>query len=273
MKNQGFVDMKRGISGEKAGGNAIVIVLIMIALLGALTLTLTRMGSNSNDISQEQAQVIASQVLRQAKTLESATSNLLAKGCSLTQLSFDNSLVSGYTNAQSPVDKSCWLFDLAGAGLNFPTPPANSNDGSNWFFGRNNTVFGVGQERETLVQPTNNSAEIIMILPFVNEKVCRAINTLSGVSPSFSTAVPVITKIDIWLKFTASVTTPTSTNFSAYMNGTGDWIGSATTPLSSQPLWDKKVGCVAPNNYADPFSGATVAITNKYFAYQVLVER
>ena len=274
MKNQGFIDKNQRFAVVKSKGNAIVIVLIMIALLGALTLTLTRMGSNNNDISQEQAQVIASQVLRQAKTLEAATSNLLAKGCSITQLSFDNSLVSGYTNLQSPADKSCWLFDLAGAGLAPPIPPTGSNDGSAWFYSSNNSIMGVGPERETSAGCVSNCRELLMILPIVKDSVCKAINQNIGLTSSYGANIPVHigTAVELYTKYAASVLSADTKNFSDPTTSGRVITTNFTTPTSSQ-LWDKKTACFnSQNGYQNP-SGTTITGTGLNFFYQVLVER
>jgi hypothetical protein len=263
MRNQGFL-------GRAQCGNAFVIILILIVLLGALTVTMTRMGQNgSEDISQEQARVIASQVLRQAKTMENAVSSLLSRGCSINQLSFENSVVTGYANAVSPAGQSCWLFSQSGAGMAFPKPPAKSNDGSNWFFGVNTTVGGVGPERETKTFPPVQSIDLVMFLPLVDLTVCQAINkTLNIVTAD--AMPPNVFGLDIFFKYSASSNAPTNGNFTRD-DGLGAFLSSSTTG-STGPIWDVKAGCVTPTTYVDQ-TQASVSGTGKYFFYQVLVER
>lgn len=267
MKNQGIIK-------EFQRGNALIIILIIIALLSALTITVTRMGESENDVSQEEAQVVASQVLRQAKTVVNGVEGLIAKGCSYTQLSFENATVTGYANAQSPSNKSCWLFDGSGAGLAFPVPPKLANDGTNWFFGRHTSIDGVGPERETLVGCTANCQEILMILPLVNLNVCNAINKLAGVTTTDNLPPKDDYILDVNLKFSAASTAPSVTNLSNANTSTGTRLrASGSGAISSRALWDKKSGCIETvNGYTDS-SGANQSGTGKYFFYQVLVER
>lgn len=274
MKNQGFINQKPQF---KASGNAFVIILIIIALLGALTATVTRMGDTQDNVSQEEAQVIASKVLRQAQTVASAVESLRSRGCSINGLSFENNVVTtGYTNAQSPADKSCWLFDMAGAGLTFPLPPSKSNDGSNWNFSGNYSVYGVGAERETGVACTDKCRDLIMILPLVDLNVCKAINKVSGIATSAAETPPQLSSgyaVKLNSKFAASSTSADTPNFSD-PNYVGIPIYSGSTPLNVQKLWDKKTACfeLASNGYMQE-NGTTVSGAGKYFFYQVLVER
>ncbi len=278
MKNQGFI--KNSTPGN-ANGNVMVIILIMIALLAAVTITITRMGDNTAEVSQEEASVIASQVLRQAKTIANGVDGLLAKGCSITQLSFENSTVTGYTNAQSPSDKSCWLFDAAGAGLSFPTPPPKANDGSKqWIFDRNQAVLGVGPERETGVANTSstcnaatpNCQDLVMLLPLVDMNVCKAINFLLGLSSYAASPIQNLGKFDMHYKFSTPSSSPDAANYSL-LSSTHWPIYASGTPISTNALWDKKTGCAeASGGYMDE-TYTNQSGNGKYFFYQVLVER
>ena len=280
MKNQGFINC---FQAEKAQGNAFVIILIIIALMAALTITFTRMSDNTSDVSQEQAQTIASQILRQGKTLENAVAGLTGKGCSINQLSFENSIVTGYTNAQSPSDKSCLLFNVAGAGLNFPTSPfVSSNSASIWHFSRTLAVPGIGADRETRVNSTYgtcpstvpNCQDLIAVLPFVDLSVCKALNLLSGVTSTYETAPPKqLGVFPLTYKFNAPSTSPTIENFSSLpFNSSGNIMTNVTTTYTN-PFWEKRSGCLeTADDYRDP-AGAVQAGAGKYFFYQVLYER
>ncbi|PZP57062.1 MAG: hypothetical protein DI586_01525 [Micavibrio aeruginosavorus] len=269
MKNQGFI---KNSAHSSTSGNVMVIILIMIALLAAVTITITRMGDNTAEVSQEEASVIASQVLRQAKTMANGVDGLMGRGCSLNQLSFENSTVTGYLNVMSPSDKSCWLFDASGAGLSFPIPPKSSNDGSNWIYAINNSVGGVGKERETGDLTASNSADLIMFLRFTNNSVCKAINLQSGIATSFQTAPPKLKNpLDLQRKFSMA------NNWDGYNNySSGSVVGSVlfvdVYPFGTSPVYDKKTGCVEISGYNDE-SGNAQNPTSAYFFYQVLVER
>lgn len=101
-------------------GNVLFLILIAIALLGALAALLSRTGSQSDDTGHtEQAAIQASDLLRYAASLENGVKTLIARGCSENEISFDDDPdnTNNYTNANAPADKSCHLFFPQGAGL------------------------------------------------------------------------------------------------------------------------------------------------------------
>ncbi len=268
MKNQGIIN-------HSTAGNAFVIVLIIIALLAALTITFTRMSSNtSNDVSIEQAQAMASNVIKSARTVENAIDGLRSKGCSILEISFENPTVTGYTNAQSPADKSCWVFNVAGGGLTFPRPQTNANSGADWYFPINNSVFGVGPERETATACTANCQDLMMVLPLVDANVCKAINVATGVAADLSVAIPQAkNKFDYRYKFSAPNATAVVTNYSLADTLAGVSLEDKNTSGRAGALFDKRTGCFeAASSYEDP-AGTTQTGTGKYFFYHVLIER
>ncbi len=259
----------------KTAGNAYIIILVLIALLAALTLTISRMGqTTSGDVSQEQASAIATKLMRQASSMGNAVNGLIAKGCSISQISFENSAVSGYANILSPADKSCRLFDGAGAGMAWPTIPSGANNGSNWVFPRNTSVVGVGIERETGAFCASNCQDLVMVLPRVNLSVCQAINLAAGVRTSYSAAPPqVINSYDLYYKFATTYAGPSVDTYSSADTSTGIQLQAPGAPMRSTALFDKKAGCFeASAGYKDETntsqSGAGV-----YMFYQVLYER
>lgn len=271
MKNQGFIGQKPQVN---ASGNVLIIILIIIALLGGLTVTLTRMGNTVSEVPQEEAQVIATQVLRQAQAMVSGIEALRTKGCSITQFSFDGAAPApDYINAQAPADNSCALFNLAGAGMAPPQAPLSSNDGSKWFYSSLNAVSGVGPERESGVDCTSRCSDLLMILPMVNLNVCKAINLLAKVTTSFSTTPPQSsTNFQYHGRYSAPNLTAVANNFTIPTQ-TGIKLKTSTTPITTSALWDKSTGCFeAAGGYTDP-AGTSQTGTGKYFFYQVLVER
>ena len=114
---------------DKESGNALWFILVAIGLLGLLTVMLSRSGSNTNETgSYEQNVIAANEILSYAKNMENAVQGLLARGCSENELSFwhdsngdgveDNN--DDYFNTVSTrTDRSCHIFDVAGAGINF----------------------------------------------------------------------------------------------------------------------------------------------------------
>lgn len=162
-------------------GNVLVIVLIAIALLAALTMTVMRSDvTDADSVAPEQAKIIASQVAAQARTLEQAVSTLITKGCSEQDISFENDVVTGYTNATAPADYTCHVFKRAGAGLSWPMPPANANDGSAWLLIAGNAVDGVTRTDDGTC--VSGCIDLMAVLPNVGINVCKQLNALGQVT-------------------------------------------------------------------------------------------
>lgn len=107
-------------------GNALWMILIVIALLGGVTAMFTRTSSTSEDTGKyENLTIQASKTLRYAASLEQGVQSLMMRGCSENQLSFwydsnGDNIENGsdtFYNPNSPTDRSCHLFYPEGAGL------------------------------------------------------------------------------------------------------------------------------------------------------------
>ena len=160
-------------------GNILVIILVAIALLAGLTMTLMRSDvTDADSVAPEQAKVIASQVMAQARGVEQAVQTLIQKGCSEQTISFENDIVAGYANAGAPADNSCHVFERAGAGLPWPTPPAQANDGSAWRMLGGNAVGGVSLTDDGSC--ASGCIDLIAVLPNVTLSVCKQLNGLAG---------------------------------------------------------------------------------------------
>lgn len=157
-------------------GNALWFILIAVGLLGLLTVTLTRSGSSTNETGRfEQNQIAASQILTYAKSIENAVQSLLARGCSENEISFENNVVTGYENPNSPTDNSCHVFDAAGAGMvyrEFNDKIYSSGCLSNPFhkvvtFWGNSSVQNFGTEKN----------DLILVMQCMDLNICRSLNT------------------------------------------------------------------------------------------------
>ena len=91
-----------------------------------------------------------------------------ANDCPESQLNFDQSFVTGYTNPAAPADKHCNIFDPAGGGIQYRAVPPNANDGSAWIItGANNvdsSTFG------------SAAPDLIIIADHLTASVCQQIN-------------------------------------------------------------------------------------------------
>ena len=167
-------------------GNVLWFIMIAIVLMGALTLIISRTGSSvdqSGDI--EQLRVRSTQILRYAKSLESAIQQMNLGGVSVDEISFENGdTATDYTNtncsdASDANYPDCLIFDVQDAGLSYRAPPTGANDGSDWIFTGANNVGSATDPVGTSGARSGN--DLVMLLPNANETLCIQINRDLGV--------------------------------------------------------------------------------------------
>lgn len=155
-------------------GNVLFLILIAVALFAALSYAVTKSTSGGGGVSSEKAALTSAQMIQQSAAFSTAIMRLqIMSSCSDTQISFENSTESGYTNATAPASKECHLFDPAGGGLSWQTTDNNMNDGSAWYFSAIGDVPEVG--------PVVNADELVVMLFNVNDTVCQTINKELGI--------------------------------------------------------------------------------------------
>lgn len=176
----------------KEHGNVLWFILVGIVLIGLLTLVLSRGGSSvdqSGDV--EQIRIKMGQVLRYAQSLEAAVQNMKMQGISENDISFEHGSPAVYTNANCTTT-ACRLFDVGGAGLSYRSPPAGTNDGSEWIFTADNNV---GTSANPVGRHGARSGnDLIMLMPNANAALCARINrelnvTADGSIPTDTTGI------------------------------------------------------------------------------------
>lgn len=175
----------------KEHGNVIIIILVIIALLGALTAISMRSSNRTSDnMDTETARVQAEKLMRQAKSLETAVQSAMTVGhCSENDLSFENTETTrDYTNSNTPTDNHCKLFDMAGAGLGYFTPDSSSLDSSlsartdygQWIIKGTQCILGVGSDADDSC--ADNEVALIYAVPHINLAVCLQVNNLNEIT-------------------------------------------------------------------------------------------
>lgn len=172
-------------------GNALWMILIAIALLGAITAMFTRSGGTSDDTGDfEQNSIAASEIMRYATSLEFGAQNLLNRGCSENDISFWNDSNGDGTengsddfyNANSPKNRSCHMFYAAGAGLPPPSVKTAWLDTSQSAAYRyKQYLFSGGIVIVNLPQETEEP-ELVYLVPYISKALCSAINQRLGIS-------------------------------------------------------------------------------------------
>ncbi len=167
-------------SKNSENGNALWFILIAVILLGLLTMVLSRGGSSVDQTGDyEQQRIKSGQIMRYAKSIETAIQEMKLRDISENDISFANpTTATDYTNnnCDSAADRpypGCLIFDVEGAGLSYRNFP-DTNDGSDWIFTGANNVGTAASPIGTTASVTGN--DIIMLLPNMNQGVCIQIN-------------------------------------------------------------------------------------------------
>jgi hypothetical protein len=158
-------------------GNVFIIILIAVFLFGALMFTFSRSGSQGvSSISKQEAKIAAQEILNYARLVESAVDRVRRNGCSESEISFENAIVAGYTNPNSPADKSCHVFDDAGGKITtlrqteqwLDRTYEGSTSYGNFVYTGNIRVIDIGSTK----------TELSFYLPYISKEVCENINNL-----------------------------------------------------------------------------------------------
>ena len=169
-------------------GNAIIWIFIAVGLFAALGYAFTSSTRTStNVITDAQAQSYAQEIIAYGNEVKQAIKRLQLRGCSDTEISFENDVVSGYENPNAPTNKTCHVFDIAGGGLSWNSENSawfDSNAGcvgSFWCheftFEGTNKAPGVGTDSNG-----TDSMELTIRLAGISSNICEKINELSNQS-------------------------------------------------------------------------------------------
>lgn len=177
-----------------ASGNVLFLILIAVALFAALSYAVTQSSKGGGgNISRDKAKLIASEIVQYATQMEQTISRMkLINKCADTQISFENSVVAGYINANAPADKRCHVFDANGGGLSYEDLPENWGDTGY----SAQTHYGHPFFTSDLCIPTQGSARnpcwnsglttdkpIALVVPYIQEEICAAINKGQDIAP------------------------------------------------------------------------------------------
>lgn len=162
---------------ESQSGNALIYVLVAIALFAALSFTLSRQTDTgeAGALSNDKAELYATQLINYAAQAKSAVDQMMFTGTTINQLDFTLPTGAGF-NAGSPIHK---VYHPAGGGLlpgRIPDEVQTSEVAdpvSGWYLGRFNNVEWTASA----------SDDVILVAYQINKAVCEKINEkVAGIS-------------------------------------------------------------------------------------------
>jgi len=156
-------------------GNVLFMILIAMALVGALTAAVTTSNRpEGNNIDAETLVLRAAKVQRYAGELERAVRFVMSQGFSESDIRFAHpNANSEYGDLGADSDRRDQIFHRDGGGANYRSPPDDVNDGSAWEFYGGTHIPGMGR---------SDRAELVAVLPYVTADFCAKINELNDQS-------------------------------------------------------------------------------------------
>lgn len=168
--------MGANLNRQSERGNVLWFILVAVVLLGALTAVLTRGGGSvdqSGDV--EQMRITASQIMRYAKSVETAIEQMQLRNISENEISFANTTTAAdYTNASCDNDSDntypgCLVFNQDGGGIEY-----RGFEDQDWIFTGANNVGTAAAPIGTTAARSGN--DLVMLLPIASEALCVQIN-------------------------------------------------------------------------------------------------
>lgn len=233
---------------DSQSGNVLWFILLAVALLGFLTIVISRIGSSVEQSGNiEQTRVRASALLRYGKSVETAVSQLLSQGISENNLDF--SAIGASYNNPNCTETSCKIFQMEGGGINYRKPSeilGDANFSENWVISSGNRIGGLGCD-----DPTDECRDLILLVKGLPDTLCKQINSIMNIQNPAG-APPQQQNIDDATPFTGS--------YSA--SGANYILGGTNATNESPQVASKSSGCVTK------FSG-----TSSNYFYDVLLAR
>lgn len=161
-------------------GNMFIYILGAIFLLGILIVVLRGSFQEGSGIDSEKVGIKVSEVQRYASELERAVRYILQNGHSEADIRFAHAdaLPAYGTPGDTPGRQ---VFEAAGGGAEYKTPPSSVNDGTAWQFFATTHIKDVGTDTAG-----SRKAELLAVLPNVTQSFCEHVNIVNQQSLDLS---------------------------------------------------------------------------------------
>ena len=172
-------------------GNVLFYILIAVALLGGLSYAVSQSGrtGSAKGIQDDQAQLLASELLEYSDAISIAVSQLKLRGIDEDELCFDhpNWGAADYDHSPACTDDFNKIFHISGGGINWTNAPEMAMDLSatpdNLFhiYG-DNEIEGVGTTCGAA-----GCSDLVLYVDELDDLVCQKLNTLLSITASDET--------------------------------------------------------------------------------------
>lgn len=170
-------------------GNAVIMILVAVALFAALGFTFLKGGQQGiGNMSAQQASMAAQDIVAYANKMENAFNRLRQKGCSETEFDFSNNvwkLANGSyifpAGHNTKAASGCGLFVQGEGGMTAAVMPENYNDPTYTPTGVNTMKGHFRILRVTMPSIGTTNEDLVLNFPIVNKALCMALNDIAGV--------------------------------------------------------------------------------------------
>ncbi len=161
--------------GRADQGSVFAILLLAVVLFAALIFVISRgMDTGTSRLTTAQARNMAADVIAYAQMVDRSVVHLLQNGVSEGDISFENSLVTGYAHTPAVTDSARVFGSSTGGTATWKIPlRGQTASGNKWLFTGGVVVTG---------QESNALSDLMMTLPIVTTDLCSEINHQLGVS-------------------------------------------------------------------------------------------
>lgn len=160
-------------------GNILLMILLAIVLIGGLTVVMQGGGDYTAALDRETLDIKISEAQRFASEVERGVNIILRNGKSEVDIRFSHPDADPrYGDISQDLDTSDQVFDKSGGAASYKPAPKGVNDGGKWQFIGTTAMPEVG----------TNAAELMAVLPNVNEAFCKTVNKVIGYQPDVEPA-------------------------------------------------------------------------------------
>jgi hypothetical protein len=240
---------KKAQRQETRSGSVMVMILVAVMLFAALGYAVSEnmRGGSPEVLSAELAKNHASEIFQFSSSVRRAVQSLKIDGIADTDISFENPILSGYTNGTC---ETCRVFSSRGGGINYIKPAQHWLDPSRetsdhyrtWLFTGGAFIDSVG----------TGANELLMIVPYIRQGICMEINKKLEIN--MPSGQPAQEGTDAW-----------DSNV-ALARFTGDYSGSEEIGDGSALYQNTRAGCFEGSGSNTPPAGT-------YHYYEVLLAR
>lgn len=163
---------------KNQNGSAIVWILVAVALFAALTYAFNSTSRVSiGNLSSAQAESYANEIIAYGNDVRTAVKRLRLRQCTDDEISFENNVVAGYANGNSPASNKCHIFESEGGGLTWKNPPTSAINGSGQY------AFTASNEFDSTGNTCGAAtcSELVLFITDVSDAVCIEINNSFGI--------------------------------------------------------------------------------------------